>query len=234
MDNRTIAILSLGIVAVGGLAYAAYKLTGKEEETEVNENGQGAPAPVAPTENHPDLLGTALGINLSGQQRTAIQSIRNAFAIHGDGDVLKLAYVYATAYHESRFRPVRECFAESDQAARQCVASRSYGQPDNETGHVYYGRGFVQLTWKSNYRKMEEDTGIGFVWTPDLALDNDYAAEILVSGMMRGRFTGKRLSDYINGGTADFVGARRIVNGTDKNTLIAGYADSIITHISQA
>jgi hypothetical protein len=52
----------------------------------------------------------------------------------------------------------------------------------------------------------------------------DIAAEILFTGMEDGWFTGKALDDYFNLLATDYVGARRIVNGTDKASLIAGYA----------
>jgi hypothetical protein len=41
---------------------------------------------------------------------------------------------------------------------------------------------------------------------------------------MLGTFTGKKLPDYVNATQADFVGARRTVNGTDRADLIARYA----------
>jgi putative chitinase len=40
--------------------------------------------------------------------------------------------------------------------------------------------------------------------------------------MVEGWFTGKKLSDYFGGGRYEPVGARRIINGTDKDDLIAG------------
>lgn len=43
--------------------------------------------------------------------------------------------------------------------------------------------------------------------------------------MMLGTFTGKKLDDYIDTGHADYVNARRVVNGTDHATEIAGYAE---------
>jgi len=42
--------------------------------------------------------------------------------------------------------------------------------------------------------------------------------------MMRGLFTGKKLNDYFNANTCDWLNARRIINGTDHAELIAGYA----------
>jgi hypothetical protein len=44
-------------------------------------------------------------------------------------------------------------------------------------------------------------------------------------GMFEGWFTGKKLEDYIFGNTCDYVGARKIVNGTDRAETIAGYAE---------
>ncbi len=54
----------------------------------------------------------------------------------------------------------------------------------------------------------------------------DLAVKALVIGMQRGSFTGRKLSDYINGSSVDFVNARRIVNGLDKASTIASSAQS--------
>ena len=43
----------------------------------------------------------------------------------------------------------------------------------------------------------------------------------MVRGMTEGLFTGKRLSDYLPG---NYTWARRVINGNDKATTIAGYA----------
>ena len=43
--------------------------------------------------------------------------------------------------------------------------------------------------------------------------------------MEEGWFTGKKLSNYLDGNLADYPGARRIINGTDKANMIAGYAN---------
>ena len=60
----------------------------------------------------------------------------------------------------------------------------------------------------------------------DLAMQPDIAAKIMIYGMREGWFTTKKLSDYIKNGKADYVGARRIINGTDDARLIAGYAET--------
>ena len=69
--------------------------------------------------------------------------------------------------------------------------------------------------------------GIDLVGSPDLALQPEYAARIIVYGMMNGSFTRKKLGDYINLLQADYKNARRVVNGTDKATLIKGYAQQL-------
>jgi hypothetical protein len=94
--------------------------------------------------------------------------------------------------------------------------------------YPYYGRGLVQLTWKANYLKYQKILGIPLVANPDLALRFDVAAFILVHGMKHGVFTGKALSDYIRPGHVDFIGARRIINGTNKASLVASYGKEFL------
>lgn len=88
--------------------------------------------------------------------------------------------------------------------------------PDKQTGHTYYGRGYVQLTWRRNYEKMSKELGIDLVWNPDLALDPEIAWKILEVGMYNGLFTGKRLGEYLSSNNTDFYGARRVINGVDQ------------------
>lgn len=122
------------------------------------------------------------------------------------------AYCLATAYHETAhtMKPIREMGGE------KYLRSKPY--------YPYVGMGFVQLTWKRNYEKAGKVLGIDFVSDPKKLLEPAYSAAILVTGMKEGWFTGKALKDYITLYKSDFVGARRIVNGTDKASLIAGYA----------
>ena len=153
-------------------------------------------------------------------QIDSIKRIAQAFRKYGDGDRQKLAYILATARHESRFEPKKE-YRESQFSPRRANQDRYW-----LTG--YYGRGFVQLTWESNYKKMSEFIGVDLVGDPDKALNPTYAARILVYGMIEGKFGIKKpLSYYINNGTADYINARRTVNGTDKAALIADYAIEI-------
>jgi hypothetical protein len=122
------------------------------------------------------------------------------------------AYVLATAWHETAatMKPVREYGGEA------YLRKKKY--------YPYVGMGFVQLTWLENYKRASKELGVDFVSDPKKLLIPGYSAEILVIGSRDGWFTGKKLSDYITLAKSNFVDARRIINGTDKALLIAGYA----------
>jgi hypothetical protein len=141
------------------------------------------------------------------------------------------AYMLATVKHEcaDRWQPIEE-YGKGK--------GRKYGEPvsvtDPATGLVhqnrYYGRGYVQLTWRDNYRRLGEELAVDRLEIePDLALDPKIAYRIMSLGMRKGRFTGRRLDQYINAGGADYKGARRIINGTDQDERIAGYAREMET-----
>jgi hypothetical protein len=57
-------------------------------------------------------------------------------------------------------------------------------------------------------------------------MDPNIALFILVDGMSKGRFTGKKLGTYVNGSKTNFIGARGVVNPGDKPALIADYANN--------
>lgn len=132
------------------------------------------------------------------------------------------AYALATAVHETAgtLKPIRE-YGKGH--------GRPYGVPD-ASGQIPYGRGYVQLTWPANYAKADAELGLNgaLIADYDLALDPAIASKILVRGMDEGWFTGKALQNYLPPvATRDaFKQARRIINGTDKADLIAGYAET--------
>ena len=152
---------------------------------------------------------------LSQAQVNGIDAILQAINQHGLPDKRQAAYILATAYHETArtMQPVEELGKGR---------GREYGVAID--GKVYYGRGYVQLTWLYNYKIMGKLLDIGLVKNPALACEPDVAAQIMLQGMTRGLFTGKKLSDYINSLKCDYVNARRIINGSDRALLIAGYA----------
>lgn len=150
-------------------------------------------------------------------QVDSISAIIHACQTKNVTDIRHICYILATAYHESRFKPVEEI-------------GRGSGRPYSNliNGHGYWGRGFVQLTWLDNYKTFGAILHIDLVGSPELALNVDYAAEIIVTGMQAGMFTGVSLKKYFNDKTNDSINARRIVNGVDCANLISGYYSHII------
>ena len=127
----------------------------------------------------------------------------------------QLAYVLATAYHETgaKMQPVREAGGE------KYLRSKPY--------YPWVGEGLVQVTWEANARKFGASA-------PGQLMEWPVAMRAIFDGMSKGMFTGKRLADYITGDRVDYIGARRIVNGMDKASLIAGHARAFETALRAA
>lgn len=129
-------------------------------------------------------------------------------------DLRHLAYMLATTFHETAqtMQPITE-----------------YGSQKYLKGKRYWpwiGRGYVQLTWKTNYEAMTKQlqaAGFDVDLTKDMdaALKPPIAAFIMFEGMARGTFTGKSLSNYFNKRDNDPLHARRIINGMDRAADIA-------------
>ena len=92
----------------------------------------------------------------------------------------------------------------------------------------------MQLTWIFNYQKAGVSVHQDLVNHPDLALVPSISVEIVMKGMVLGWFTGRKLNDYITESKADFVNARRIINGMDRAVLIAGYATTFLKALEKA
>ena len=193
------------------------------------------------------------GGKLSQAQVDGIKGLLTAFDQVGDNDQDTLAYGLATTFHETgrRMEPVREGNVKTDASARKAVAKLAqkrgpssavakYSQPTGPYGHVYYGRGYPQLTWMENYAKCSKDAGVDLVKNPDAMLDPVISARVLFRGIMDGRWNGqgKGLSHYE--GADDFLddaeaaAARRTVNVQDKAVLIAGYHRKFYDALSRA
>lgn len=146
------------------------------------------------------------------------------------------AYALATAYHEtaSTMQPIEErggpsyFFRMYDIAGARPTLAKQNGNICSGDGCKFFGRGYVQLTWRANYKRAGDNLGVDLCADPDKALHPEIAAKVLRQGMDAGWFTGKRFGSYLpSKGRASreaFVSARRIINGTDKAAKIAGHA----------
>src|SRR5262245_18717590 len=131
-------------------------------------------------------------------------------------DLRWLAYFLATAYHETSkaMQPVEEYGKGGD---------ADYAQPDPDTGECYYGRGFVQLTWKENYQRADDELGCNSVHQPEQQLEAKISGATGYLGMDEGWFRSdsqgrQTLGRYFSNTHDDPYGAREIING-DKKTV---------------
>lgn len=174
-----------------------------------------------------------LGPTLDEGEVTGCQSILEACA---GFPVAWTAYALGTAYHETAHTmlPIKEYggdkyfFRRYDIEGQNPSLAKRLGNTMPGDGAKFAGRGYVQITGRANYKRAGEKLNINLLGDPDLAMNKDVAARIMREGMRDGWFTGKSLADYLTtsgpAGRAQFASARRIINGTDKAQLIAGYA----------
>lgn len=170
--------------------------------------------------------------SLTQSKVDGIESLLNSLKNDADVDDERwAAYMFATVKHEcaDTWEPIEE-FGKGK--------GHPYGKPVTVTGsdgrtynNVYYGRGYVQLTWDFNYRKMSTELGMGdaLLIHPEQVLEPDIAYKVMSYGMRNGSFTGKKLSTYINDTGTDYRSARKIINALDKADLIKGYAEKLAT-----
>lgn len=124
-----------------------------------------------------------------------------------------------------------------EKLANKVYANRIGNGPEaSGDGWRYRGRGYVQITGKTNYQRGSAVAVIDLVAEPDVALEPRLAAMLLYHGMVRGTFTGRRLSDFINDRMTDYVGARAIINGDVKanGAKIARYANAFQAALQSA
>ena len=151
--------------------------------------------------------------------------------------VPQFAYALGTAYHETAatMQPIKErggsdyFFKRYDPNGAKPQIAKALGNTRAGDGVKFAGRGYVQLTGRRNYTNAANKLGIDFVKSPDAVMQPEHAARVLFEGMEEGWFTGltldRAIDDKCNGDElADFIFARRIINGTDKAAAIAEHA----------
>lgn len=125
------------------------------------------------------------------------EKYKSIFAKYGLITPLRISHFMAQIEHESNLKPVQENLnysaqgllntfgkyfisketAKSYERKPERIANRVYanrmgnGAEVSGDGWRYRGRGFIQLTGKSNYESLSNDTGIDFVSNPDLLLE---------------------------------------------------------------
>ena len=174
------------------------------------------------------------GGSMSQQQVDGMDIILNQWEHQAlSSDLRWLAYMFATTFHET----ARTMWPISEYGKG---AGHDYGEKDPETGQTYYGRGFVQLTWRDNYARATDKLGLignrDIEWHADMALDLEIASNVMFRGMAEGWFTGKRLDQYFSETADDPVNARAIINNdvSKMGKTIAGYHQNFLDALDAA
>lgn len=183
------------------------------------------------------------GFSLSQEQSDNIAIIYDAILKHGIKRKRHISYIMATIFHEAA--RLDDIAGKKQYRRIVCVEEigkgngKPYGEkikynkkPYSRPAKIYYGRGFVQITWYEVYELFGKVLNIDLLGNPELALDPYIAAEIAVIGMKKGYFTGVNLERYFNDTSTDYVNARSIINNLDKAHIIGGYYKIILMSIT--
>lgn len=188
----------------------------KVPEKDKQANGGGTPAPALDKADFEKIgkdIAKAVREKVNAERAAKmVPDILTACAKLGVTDKAHIAYMFATAEHETNFgKNMTEIWGPS---ARQLRYQGKYGNDNPGDGERYRGRGAVQLTFKYNYERFGEALGKDLVKEPDLAARPDIAAEILVLGMTKLGYRGRNfvLSKYGFGDDFSFEKARAVVN----------------------
>ena len=183
------------------------------------------------------------GFALSQEQADNIKIIYNTCLEFGIKRKRHIAYIFATIFHEG----ARKETINGKTVYRRVVSVEEIGKGKGKPygskikyskikytnpDKLYFGRGFVQITWHEVYEKFGKLLKMDLLGNPELALNPTIGAKIAVLGMRDGLFTGVNLERYFNDSRTDAISARKIINGTDKAELIEGYYKVILNQIT--
>ncbi len=183
---------------------------------------------------------------LSQGSKENLKKIIIAINMHYESSALKtnlyeVSYMLATVRHEAYYFPRGEYFSDRPEVGdlsyfnrydpvrasteKRRLTAKENGNTQEGDGYRYRGRGCVHLTWKNNYQKFSDLLSHDFVVDPDAAARFEHSVPIMIVGMTKGMFTGKKLTDYFSSSKVDYVSARRIINALYEAELIASYAE---------
>jgi predicted chitinase len=103
------------------------------------------------------------------------------------------------------FRPIKE-WGDDAYFTEMYEGRDDLGNTEPGDGIRYHGRGFIQITGRANYSSYGKKLGVQLEDNPDLALDADIAAKILIEYFWD-REVDKAAQE------ADWQGVRQLVNG---------------------
>ena len=199
------------------------------------------------TQREIDAIVNAAPANMREAARTAVPLILDAATRAGVTDRQQIAYMLATAQHESQLGHgmteggngkskdgVDHYF---DMYNAGTSRGKDLGNTEPGDGERFKGRGYVQVTGRGNYNDWSKRLDLDLVKNPERMTVPDVAARAMVEGMREGTFRpGHKLDTYTRDKSPgyDYYDARGIVNAdkgkverdqTESNgERIAGYA----------
>lgn len=170
------------------------------------------------------IVGSISFPNIRASARKSVPIILKECEISQVTDKGQIAYILATAQHESHLGALMIELASGFAYENRL----DLGNTKPGDGPRFKGRGFVQITGRINYTYWSNRLNIDLINNPEKAAELSVAAKILVQGMRDGTFTTYKLARFISGNKRDFLNARKIVNGVDKAAHIAAIAEDLL------
>lgn len=138
--------------------------------------------------------------------RTYLPGVLNGLNAKGILNKATLIAALATIGVETAgFRPIKE-WGDDGYFTEMYEGRDDLGNNRPGDGVRYHGRGFIQITGRANYRFYGQKLGVPLEEKPDLALDPDIAAKILIE-----YFWDREVDKAAAEG--DWKGVRKLVNG---------------------
>lgn len=165
----------------------------------------------------------ALGQTKGGLEQSQVDGFNRIVAASRGLPLKHQAYILASVWHEGAYtmQPITERGSKKyfNKYETGTKLGCALGNTMAGDGYKFRGRGDIMITGRRNYHTVGQKLGVDLVQNPDLALEPARSAIICVAGCVHGWFTGKKLSDF-----TEYRDMRRVVNGLDKASAIAGYA----------
>lgn len=184
---------------------------------------------------------------LSGPQQSGVAELLTRVQLDtAVRDLRWISYMFATVKRETgTFTPIEEQWTSKpiqlrdDRPAFTASSAPDYfnywysgvngnGDKKSNDGYTYRGRGYVQLTGRSNYAALGAAIKADLVKLPAEALKSKTAYEIMSYGLRHGSFDGRRrtLSTFFTDVKTDYVNARQLVNKMDVAETVAAFAEA--------
>jgi putative chitinase len=178
-----------------------------KESAWLKSQGRGATPTSVPQVSAPPAAATPTQSSATNKTNEAL--MLKALADKGITDPRQQAMLMGQLSHESGG------FSKLFEGGAASYFSKYEGRTDlgNTTsgdGYKFRGRGFIQLTGKSNYEQASKALGIDLVGNPDMASDPQIAAQIAAWYVTKDREGGSSADLAANG---DFNGLTKSING---------------------